>query len=288
MLAANYHKPFRFVCITDDTEGLVPEVETLPLPNMVEIPAPNGDRFPSCYRRLWLWSEEAAQVLPGQVVCMDIDVVIAGDVTEFFNRDEDCVMWHDPDHKSLKYSGGLWMIRTGTRTHVWNNFDPVKSPKTTKEAGLLGSDQAWLSYCLKDEAVWKRSDGIYRTRNLHPGCNALIIQTPNNKSKPWMGAFKIRYKPYADIWWSYAVDPAVEYEEITEMARFKLLKTSTRGRKGETVEVSPHDVQSLRLNGVIGEATREPEVQKVIEALVQKVIEPTVKKRGRRARNAVI
>jgi len=148
MLAANYRKPFRFVCITDDTSGLIPEVETLPLPDMAEIPAPNGDRYPSCYRRLWLWSEEAAQVLPGQVVCIDIDVVIAGDVTEFFDRDEDCVMWGDADHKSLKYSGGLWMIRTGTRTHVWDNFDPIESPKATKAAGLLGSDQAWLSYCL--------------------------------------------------------------------------------------------------------------------------------------------
>jgi len=286
MLAANYRNPFRFVCITDDGEGLLPEIETLPLPDMVDIPAPNGDRFPSCYRRLWLWSAEAAQVLPGQVVCMDIDLVITGDVTELFTRSEDCVMWADPDHKSIKYSGGLWLIRTGTRTHVWDDFDPIESPKLTRAAGLLGSDQAWLSYCLDGEAVWTRKDGIYRTRNLTPDCEPLLIQTPNNKSKPWMQAFMVRYRPYADIWWSYATEPQVEYEEVTEMARFKLLKTSTKGRKGEVIEVMPTDVQALRLNGIIGEPVREPEVQKVVEAPVQKVIEPTVKKRGRRARKA--
>lgn len=195
MIEDNYDKPFRFVCITDDPTGL--EVETLPIADMVDLPSPHGDLYPSCYKRLWLFSEEASEVLPGQVVCIDIDCVIAGNITHLFDRDDDCVMWHDPSGPRFKYSGGLWMIRTGTRTHVWDDFDPVESPKLASH--YVGSDQAWMSYCLDGEAYWDRSDGIYRNRDLKAGDQALILMTPN-QYKPWTDSFKIKHKRYYDIW----------------------------------------------------------------------------------------
>jgi hypothetical protein len=80
----------------------------------------------------------------------------------------------------------------------------VESPKITKEAGWLGSDQAWMSYCLDGEAIWDSSHGIYKTRMLKPTDEPLILQTPNNKQKPWMDAFQIKYKRFAKIWNSYA------------------------------------------------------------------------------------
>jgi len=281
MLDANYDKPFRFVCMTDDTKGLIDQVESMPLPDMVDIPAPNGDLYPSCYRRLWLFSAEAAEVFPGQIVCMDIDMVICGNVTEFFNRDEDCVMWCDPDSDWLKYAGGLWMLRTGTRTHVWDNFDPIESPKITKSAGLIGSDQAWMSYCLDGEAIWDRSHGIYKTRMLKPTDNPLILQTPNNKQKPWMDAFQIKYRRFARIWNSYA------HKESDNMALYEILKNSTRGKKGEVVELHGDVVRQLQANGIIGDpikparSAQEPEVRKVVEPEVKK----TRKKRASKAAN---
>jgi len=286
MLAANYDKPFRFVCMTDDSVGLIDEVEAMPLPDMVDIPAPNGDLYPSCYRRLWLFSAEAAEVFPGQVVCIDVDTLILENVTEFFDRDEDCVMWADADLRGLKYAGGLWMLRTGTRTHVWDDFDPVESPKITKAAGLVGSDQAWMSYCLDGEAVWTRADGIYKTRVLTPESKPLILQTPSNKHKPWMEAFRLMYKQYAQVWQSYASEVEPPKEVPTTVTRFKLLKTSTRGRKGEVVEIPPNHVEGLRKNGIIDEPYREPEVRKVVEPQVLKVIQPTVTKRKKRARKS--
>lgn len=283
-LADNYDKPFRFVCITDDPTGLI--VESMPLPDMVDIPSPHGDMFPSCYRRLWLFSAEAAKVLPGQVACIDVDAVICGNVTQLFDRDEDCVMWHEPSSKRFKYSGGLWMIRTGTRTHVWNDFDPHKSPKLTAEAGLVGSDQGWLSYCLDGEAYWSRKDGVYRTRDIKPGCVPLVLQTPSH-TKPWTGSFKTQFPQYYQQWARYYNPvPPPKLEEPTEMARYKLLKTCTLGRKGEVVEISPHRLQALRDNGIVAEAYREPEVRKVVEPEVKKVVEPAVKKSKVRKRRA--
>ena len=53
MVARNLDRPFRFVCLTDNTEGLLPEVETLPIPEM-DIPAA---RAVSPWRKLTLFSE---------------------------------------------------------------------------------------------------------------------------------------------------------------------------------------------------------------------------------------
>jgi hypothetical protein len=52
------------------------------------------------------------------------------------------------------------------------------------------------------------------------------------------------------------------------MKRYKLLKNSTRGRKGQIVELQGDVVRQLQANGIIGEPEqpmREPEVKKVVE-----------------------
>ena len=263
MLAANYRKPFRFVCITDDASGLVEQVETLPLPEMQDIPAPQGKLYPSCYRRLWLFSAEAAKVLPGKVVCLDIDLVICGDVTEFFNRTEQCVFWSDADSNWLKYSGGLFMITTGTRCKVWDTFDPDKSPQITKDAELVGSDQAWISYVLDGEATWNRSHGIYRTRNLTPASKPLILQTPS-VHKPWTRSFSTRYKKYAQIWQQYAAEPEA-LKPMLEKGKYRILKRCTSGQRGDIVELTADEAEHMRRMGLIGShriESKRPEVLK--------------------------
>ena len=61
--------------------------------------------------------------------------------------------------------------------------------------------------------------------------------------------------------------------------KYKLLKNSTRGRKGEIVELEGDVVRQLQVNGIIGDplkaVNREPEIKKVVE--------PTVTKRKKRA-----
>lgn len=58
--------------------------------------------------------------------------------------------------------------------------------------------------------------------------------------------------------------------------RYRLLKNSTRGKRGEIVELQGDVVRQLQQNGIIGEAiAREPEVKKVVK--------PTVTKRKKRA-----
>ena len=34
MVARNLNRPFRFVCLTEDAQGLIPQVESFPLPQL--------------------------------------------------------------------------------------------------------------------------------------------------------------------------------------------------------------------------------------------------------------
>jgi hypothetical protein len=167
MIGRHYKKPHRFVCITDDTTGLE-GVDTIPLwPDHADIKNPHGKRNPSCYRRLKLFAPEAAAWFgDGTVVVMDLDTVIVGDITPLFEEDVDFKIWGESDFPQTQWmNGSLWMLKIGSKPHVWTRFDPKTSPKEAARAGARGSDQGWMSYVLgKNEKTWGREDGVFSFR----------------------------------------------------------------------------------------------------------------------------
>lgn len=166
MINRHYHEPHRFVCVTDDVSGLQ-GVETFPLWNdHAEVPNPNGSHNPSCYRRLKLFSQDARKWFGDRLVCIDLDTVIVRDITPLFDTDVDFKIWGESDFPKTQWmNGSLWMLKTGTRTKVWTEFNPRVSPWGASRAGARGSDQGWMSYILgKNEAMWGREDGIYSFR----------------------------------------------------------------------------------------------------------------------------
>lgn len=167
MIGRNFHAPFRLTCITDDVKGISSEVRTLPLwDDWGHLPSPHGQAYPSCYRRLKLFSMEAAEIIGPRFVCMDLDLVILGDVTAMFaNEDADFRIWGDTA-RNTPYNGSLWMLRAGARRQVWDQFDPVESPKKSLAFGYIGSDQGWIGACLgPNERKWSTRDGVYSFRN---------------------------------------------------------------------------------------------------------------------------
>lgn len=165
MIERHYHGEFELVCITDDPIGIDHRVRIIPLwDDYSSLKNPNGMRNPSCYRRLKVFSAEAEQIIGPRFVLIDLDVVITKDVTPLWNRAEDFVIWGNT-HPRTHYNGSMMLMTAGCRQKVWTSFDPVKSPRLTRDAGYFGSDQAWISYCLgKNEAMWSRVDGVYSYR----------------------------------------------------------------------------------------------------------------------------
>lgn len=152
--------PHRYVCITDDPKEL--NCETYPLwkePVVTSKPTHHGS-----WCRLKMFSKEMAEVFPGYVLMLDLDLLIRKDIT-------DLITWDD--FRILKggvsaYNGSMWLHKMGTRIHIWNDFDPETSPweipkyKTHKGKPWVGSDQGWISVCAPGEKVYTGKHGVYR------------------------------------------------------------------------------------------------------------------------------
>jgi hypothetical protein len=206
---------FTLTCVTDDISGFHPGIKVMPTPPAAQalryLQTPEKANFPSCYPRLWMFSEEA-RALGERVMLIDVDLVFTADPSPLWNRTEDFVGWRPlrtwgSEHR---FGGGIYLLSTGTRTHVWTSFKGPESVQVARAAGLRGSDQAWLSYCLaRKEAYWPKDSGIYSIRDLTHEvrrervvlrkksplslpANAILVQF-NGPEKPWHPAASLRH-----------------------------------------------------------------------------------------------
>jgi hypothetical protein len=178
MIARHYPHPHRYVHVTDDPTGITePDIEVFELwRDLAHVPNPfHGG--PSCYRRLKLFAGNAGGWLGQRICMMDLDCVIVRDLTPLLHVPDDFKIWQNPlsGHVAPRrrtiskrgpvthcYNGGFWLLTAGARRELWDDFDPVRSPIETKQAGFFGSDQAWIAYRLGGgESVWTPTDGVY-------------------------------------------------------------------------------------------------------------------------------
>lgn len=166
MVMRNYKKPHRFSCITDDPTGIDKNIRIIPLwDDFAKLKSAYGERNPSCYRRLKLFSAEAEKIIGPRFVCMDLDMVVTGELYDLWDRPEDFVIIKSPTPPPrYKYNGSMLLMTAGCRKFIWDEFNPIKSPAETRAKNFFGSDQAWISLKLKNEATWDESDGVYSYR----------------------------------------------------------------------------------------------------------------------------
>lgn len=187
MVEQHLHMPHRFVCITDDADGL--ECETVPLWDSPVEHVRSG--YPNCFVRLGMFSAEARDLLGGRVLSIDLDCIILNDITPLITDDDLKIM----KGKASPYNGSLILHRTGTRTWLWEEMsaDPIKSLQAVRrlerKQGRLyyGSDQSWISYRAAGEPTWSVEDGVYQYRwlgSLPIPDNARIVFFAGN-DKPW-------------------------------------------------------------------------------------------------------
>jgi hypothetical protein len=193
MLARHYGAPYRLICITDDPQGV--DCETFPIwADHANLHNPSGAVLPSCYRRLKIFDAETTRALGitegERVVSIDLDCVLVSDLVPMFERAGDLVAWKGiGTFRPVVYNGSLFMFRAGRLQWLWDEFDPIESPKQTREARYFGSDQAWLSFRLNGKAPgWDVEHGVYSyARDVHLQelpANARVVFF-NGKRKPW-------------------------------------------------------------------------------------------------------
>jgi hypothetical protein len=226
MLRRSFKGEARIICITDDPKGV--QCETFPLwSDHATVPNPNGLDLPSCFRRLKIFSEPQTRAMGiakgSKVVSMDLDVVLLGDVTDFFaHATNEFMGWRRPGTPQHPpgYNGSIFMFRTGTLDHVWDTFDPVRSPIKARRIKHYGSDQGWMSYCLSATAPgWGKLDGIYSfssdicAKPWPP--NARIVMF-NGKAKPWHPLVQIHHPWIVRFWRS---GPALPCNDFVSRSR---------------------------------------------------------------------
>lgn len=197
MVARHYPTEHRFICVTDDAAGIDPGIEIIPLwGDHASIVNPSWANGPSCYRRLKVFSEWFESSVTDRFVVLDLDVVITGALSPLWDRDEPFLIWR-PNHPGIPICASMFMLRPGAHREIWTQFDDILSPKLTSAAGFRGSDQAWIRYCIGDDAPgWGPADGVYGLKDdIAKGKRGrqVVVSLPSNlehlrKPQPVWGA----------------------------------------------------------------------------------------------------
>lgn len=125
-----------------------------------------------------------------KILAIDIDAIITNDLRPIVDRDESFVGWCNPKFIWNKVAGGIYLLRTGAHTSVWEDFDPKASPAKATAAGCLGSDQGWMSYKLfPPPAHWTSRDGVVSIKWLDKQTqyfpSSVRVVSTAGRLKPW-------------------------------------------------------------------------------------------------------
>nr|WP_245224250.1 hypothetical protein [Rhizobium halophytocola] len=147
MIQRHTNRPTRLVCLTDDFSGIDPGVATFPLP---PITIPERVAWKP-WRKISLWQAPLAD-LEGDVLFMDLDVVITGPLDDFFDYEPGkfCIAenWTQPGQGIGNTSVYRW--RVGTNTHIYNEF--IKDPEIPLKQ--YGISQRYVSGSVDNMTYW--------------------------------------------------------------------------------------------------------------------------------------
>lgn len=184
MVRRNLSGAYRLAVVTHE-ELDIPGVDVIRPPRDFEdIRIPTWPEFrPQCLRRLVMFRKDAAEIFGDEILCMDLDLVIAEPLDQMLEGEFDfrIAVGTAPGRP---YNGSLIYIRAGKRPQVYDSF----SIAGALEAGqkFVGSDQAWIAHCLgPDEATWSERDGLVFNNVAHsPGVERKLVFYPG-AAKPW-------------------------------------------------------------------------------------------------------
>lgn len=191
MVSRNLSMPHKLYCVTDMPEGITDDVQIIDFPKTFS--GLSGEKWssghgkPQCYRRLDMFSLDAARTYGDRFVSMDLDCLVTGKLDALFDRDEDFLITRGTG-PNRPYNGSMLMMDAGARPQV---YDKISKDRINHSSRLFaGSDQAWLCYVLGwCEPVWGVSDGVYYYGDIYKKKQVIpddsrIIFFPG-EPKPW-------------------------------------------------------------------------------------------------------
>jgi hypothetical protein len=116
MVQRHLKRPFRFVCLTDNNDGLNDAIESFPIP---KLDIPNGPE------RGWdklLTFTSPLYDLVGQVLFLDLDIVIVDDIDCFFEHEAEFPIIKDWVKKDLTGNSSVYRFTAGKHQDILDDF----------------------------------------------------------------------------------------------------------------------------------------------------------------------
>lgn len=156
MVKRNTTLPFRFVCMTENKDGIRHEVEISPLPDFQE-PAWEYARYCSAWRKLALFDKQVLD-LKGKLLFLDLDIVIVDSIDCFFSYSDKLAIienWSQPGR--LIGQSSVFCFEVGRYYHLLEKYNTqheevMKNNRTeqmyiTRELGKENFDYFPAEWC---------------------------------------------------------------------------------------------------------------------------------------------
>jgi hypothetical protein len=172
MVARTLARPHRFLCFTDDAEGLDPGVETAPLPP-IEL-APEHAMKP--WRKIGLFNARLAD-LSGPALFLDLDVVVVGGLDAFFDHEPGafCIIrnWTRPERRVGNSS--VYRFEVGADSYVLDRF---RSAPHQDWIDRYRNSQTFLSDSVRDIRFWPAEWCVSFKKHCLPRWPRRLVETP--------------------------------------------------------------------------------------------------------------
>lgn len=145
MLRRNITGPFRLYCFTDDSAGVRPEVECLPLPELDCKIAPG---IWGKWRKTVLWGHELPGGVKGVALFIDLDSIIVGNIDDYFTcgTPDDVILarnWVKPMQRLGQTS--VFRFKIGAHPYMLDNFRADSENISRK----YQFEQHYVTHCIK-------------------------------------------------------------------------------------------------------------------------------------------
>jgi hypothetical protein len=151
MIKRNAVRPTRLICYTDDPKGIDPEVTALAL---LPLALPAGFTAKP-WRKIALWAAELPG-LSGDVLFLDLDVVITGSIDQFFDYQPGstfCVIENWPQMGSGVGNTSCYRFRVGAHSYIHERL--CRDPAAV--VGAFPNSQTYISRTITEKTFWPAS-----------------------------------------------------------------------------------------------------------------------------------
>lgn len=152
------HRPFRFVCFTDNPAGLMEGVEAAPIP---ECPNPELlGQWPNIFVKLCLFRDGLAD-LHGPTLFFDVDVVIQQDIDCFFDYlpGKNCMIhnWVELRKRLFRRrpaigNSSCFRFEAGQSGYIYETF--LREMPQALDHTLYTTEQAFMTHAMREVHWW--------------------------------------------------------------------------------------------------------------------------------------